>query len=1706
MKNSHDNNNEKKHTTTKLIICIIIIIIIILLLITSCTSSFWGKIGTLFGNIEYNIGKDNNDKREINNKNLYFDIQEATITLDDASFKLTYSYKDINAKDVVCSTSDAEVATCVAYDGYVVVNPKKAGLVTIYATTTFNDIVYKATSYLTINEGKNGIRLSQTSGTIVLANTNKKNVAYNLIGIKGNVSVDVEDTSIATATAKNGILSIKALKEGSTKITLTVKYGDKTYKVDYYLTVLENAQVTTKDSSTGVYDKLKLNVSFKQMYVKDKYQIKVLSGKAVKWESSDKKVATVSSKGKVTAKKVGSVDIIAYDAKGNKAVVRINVIEKDKNSKIELSVSNLTLKVGEEFTPQVLKGKVWRWKSSNKSIATVDKHGKITAKKVGTVTITASDFFGFNKATITVNVIDSNIPTNPDIYDNLELENNKVELNIGAHYQIRVKKGYPVFYSSSNPNIATVTQDGVVVAVGEGSAIITVIGANGEKATMEVYVKKNTSPVDPTEKIELRNLNRTISVRDEINLSEFVLSGTPKYFVVSDPSKAIIENGKIIFKEAGTITLTAYDEAGNKSSITIVIEDYKEPVKPIPNLVVESKNIDMLVGDLQTIKILAGKPISFKSSDTSVLTVDSDGRITALKTGKASVTITGANGEIVTVNVNVTQKPSPINPDNAILLKAPGKTIFVGDVLDLSHIIKEGTPTEWNLSSNVAEINENTGKITFKAPGIVTITAKDKNGNSSSITIVVEEKYNPDKPISDLVISNTNISLTVGDVEQINKISGIIKSCVSSDNSIATVDNAGYITAVGVGKTTVIVEGYNGEKVIVTVEVKDKKPVTPPDQEKDIKLDKTKTTMMLGDKYTLRVLEGVASSWSSSNSDILSVNNSNENLAYLVASNAKVGTVKITVTGKNGSKDSITITVVAKKIELSSYEKTLYVGSTFKPVIISNNYGSATWSSGDENIATVDNNGNIKAVSPGVTTIKVTNASGIETEVRITVLKYVLKNLNIKFEGVNTPFNFESNKTSYEISNVAYETKKLQVEGILPSDKEYDGITVKYELNGTEFNGDADLENGTNTLKVKLFAKDENGNDVLVNEYTVTINKLKNSSVELNLYHGSEEILPNTSDPYKIDNKENPLELKVEKAPGSIITEVLLIHNDISTNITNDFKDSSKLDLNEGVSTLQITVVSEDGKNTKTYSYNLERLKRNIKIEFDKGNLTEFDIDDSPVTFAYSITENDIPLDYAVGDVEVLYDGVKSNKLEVSEGIIKILPTQADIGKHTITVNYKGYSNSFDIVITEGTYTIDTCNSGICNYKFEADFTKADQSVLDANEITNKVTIPLYTNILKYDKDGKPNYSIDASTGRIVIKNSTYDQGEVVITYNSAAKITFEENKTDSDYYVLDVSLETGEDVFIKVEAYRYGHLVKTLDDIQIRVTKKYLLIVNALPYDVEKDEDEYFLDALSQKKYIKFLRAQEEFDLRIFEPYRVDNTQECYTYKFLAWTDEAGNTLISKDDLDKPVVLSDAKSSLVLYASYEGTSALDTDPIYGYVDLKDLDLFKSPNNDYKEIDEKLIYPGLEGGKGIKFNNTYGSDLNIVELIVQEDTLCISNDACLNMGYKIRKYEDGPDNKYYYGSADSYKVLYEDSELDSNTYSPYYHSYKEIDLSGDKIHIPKDDSVDIAVFWKWVDRDDVDSKIGNMAFDLNKYRFFLSVKFEKPKNECTIIK
>lgn len=239
----NDQREEEKNKNRKKIVFLIAIIIILLSLITSCscTSNFWGKIGNLFQNEgNHPIDSDPSNQEVVRNKELKFDMSELEISLSDSKTKLTYSYKRINPKEFMCVTSDASIATCYVADGYVVVNPKKEGKVTVTLQTSTNGKTYEATTVVTIGPATKYIHLETTTGTINLAYGNQLNIPYSLIGLTGDVSVALSDESIAKAVANNGILTITALKKGNTDITLSLSYNGEMYKVVYKLSVMND--------------------------------------------------------------------------------------------------------------------------------------------------------------------------------------------------------------------------------------------------------------------------------------------------------------------------------------------------------------------------------------------------------------------------------------------------------------------------------------------------------------------------------------------------------------------------------------------------------------------------------------------------------------------------------------------------------------------------------------------------------------------------------------------------------------------------------------------------------------------------------------------------------------------------------------------------------------------------------------------------------------------------------------------------------------------------------------------------------------------------------------------------------------------------------------------------------------------------------------------------------------------------------------------------------------------------------------------------------------------------------------------------------------------------------------------------------------------------------------------------------------------------
>ena len=117
--------------------------------------------------------------------------------------------------------------------------------------------------------------------------------------------------------------------------------------------------------------------------------------KAVTYKTSNKKVATVNAKGKITAKKNGKAVITVISKANKKKTVKIKVTVGTPVTSIKLSKTKASLTVGKTLklkatvAPKKASSKSVVWKTSNKKIATVSANGVVKGIKAGTVKITA---------------------------------------------------------------------------------------------------------------------------------------------------------------------------------------------------------------------------------------------------------------------------------------------------------------------------------------------------------------------------------------------------------------------------------------------------------------------------------------------------------------------------------------------------------------------------------------------------------------------------------------------------------------------------------------------------------------------------------------------------------------------------------------------------------------------------------------------------------------------------------------------------------------------------------------------------------------------------------------------------------------------------------------------------------------------------------------------------------------------------------------------------------------------------------------------------------------------------------------------------------------------------------------------------------------------------------------------------------------------
>lgn len=695
-----------------------------------------------------------------------------------------------------------------------------------------------------------GISLNETE--LTLAKGNFANLIATVVPEEANAKIEWSSSALNVATVdEDG--KISAIGKGTT--TIIAKAGSYSASCQITVTVpLEDIKITGTTDTLKKGQTTQLEVVFEPTDTTD--------NKDVIWSSSDTSIATVSANGTVVALKDGVVTITAVV--GDKTDTYEITVQEIKLTSINME-ETMTIHKGEmgkltvTFTPSnTTDDTMVTWSSSDESVATVDMNGKVFAKSAGAAIITAKIGNLSAKCMVTVDVPLKEIIVNTN---KLELTKNQTSEITYRFNPEDTTDDKTVAFVSSDVSVATVDENGKVVAKKEGKTTITITATNGVSTTVEVAVKEI-----PIDEIVLDKESVIVEVGDIE-----ILYATIKPENNTDDDQTITwtsSNEKVVKVEAdttdsckvtvkaisgGTAVITAEAWNGTKVTCTVKVPKHIESIA-LPELTEilrgTTKVLDVVVNPMDAEDDAS---VTWISSNPEIAMVDkTTGMITALKEGTVEITATtntlnGKTGEPFTATATVVVKENHFTPEMGesisfgeleVLLK--GQRFDLNDVLNLQVIIEEHAVTddiyiEWNSSDEEIASIEQSGIVYGVKTGEVTITANITAINGAGeaetyeATAALEVKEIPletiafDKVITEMQVGATDKLNVIYNPENTTDDRNII--WISSDNVVLSVDN-GVITAKKTGIATITAH-VGEQKVSCEITVKDTEIIEP---------------------------------------------------------------------------------------------------------------------------------------------------------------------------------------------------------------------------------------------------------------------------------------------------------------------------------------------------------------------------------------------------------------------------------------------------------------------------------------------------------------------------------------------------------------------------------------------------------------------------------------------------------------------------------------------------------------------------------------------------------------------------------------------------------------------------------------------------------------------------------------------------------------
>ncbi|MBC7895688.1 MAG: Ig-like domain-containing protein, partial [Cytophagaceae bacterium] len=574
-------------------------------------------------------------------------------------------------------------------------------------------------------------------------------------------------------------------------------------------------------------------------------------------------------------------------------------------------------------------------------------------------------------------------------------------------------QGNPVnatlFWSSENAAIATVSNAGVVTAIGVGSTRIAAnAGGKASVATVNVSDRPVSSVrVSPsTTRIEVGSQSTLIA--GAFDAGGLPLLGLTASWATANPNVATIDNAGVVTAVAAGVATVSATIAGASGTAVIHVDDVPVAslrVTPATGAVLEGGTLQLNAEAVDGAgKVLPGRVIAWRSSAVSVASVSSDGLVVGFTAGSATITAT-SEGRSGTATIAVS--PIPV----AAIEVTPGSVIVsAGNAVQFTALARDkngnvlNRPLTWTSDQPAVATVSSNGLASALQPGTARLTATAE-GKSGSATLTI----NP-IPVASVTITPATRSLQTGDTTSLaavtrdaagNVLPGRLVTWLSGAPNVTSVSSAGLVTAVGTGSAIVFAtsEGVSGTSAINVT--------APPAGVASISVSPTVLVVQPGGTRPLtatvrdaagNVLTGRTVTWSTSTANVATV--SATGVVTAITDGAT------TITASNGSvTGSATVSVVTpvSSVTVAPAAASLLAGATRQfSAIGRDDAGNVlpgrayTWISSAASVATVSNNGLVTAVGAGTATISAYTGglSGAAT-VTVTVPAPVIASIDV---------------------------------------------------------------------------------------------------------------------------------------------------------------------------------------------------------------------------------------------------------------------------------------------------------------------------------------------------------------------------------------------------------------------------------------------------------------------------------------------------------------------------------------------------------------------------------------------------------------------------------------------------------------------------------------------------------------------------------------